>query len=153
MGWTGDGWGGDGWRQIRTSVLAGHRTLRSVADCARTVAQAVIQGEPLGVVALPYAILGLHRSLEAQFVHEESLVCPLLEAQLPHGPAAAEALRAHHLQLRAGLASLASRGTQPAVTAAVRLLDLSSSVLSALSEEERTLWHAAPAEPPAVATS
>jgi hypothetical protein len=143
------------WREVRATILAQHRTLRIVIDSARGVSQALVDGDELGIVSLPYIIVALDRALLGHVTLEEQLVLPLLEADPWCGPGAAEFLRTSHTQVRREMAALRTAGAQQAITVAHRLRALSAVLCTAMAEEEQTLWadHPWPESPPACVPS
>jgi Hemerythrin HHE cation binding domain len=135
-----EGYGGDGWTEVRAIVLEQHRTLRMLAEATREIAKATLRGDELGLVVMPYLLLGLDRAVRTQFKEEESLVCPLLESDIGSGPTWASSLRTKHLHILGEVASLTTGGVQDAVTLARRLHALTSTLLDDLREQEETLW-------------
>ena len=70
----------------RRSILAQHQRLRELLDRARNVADLALAGEASRPDAVAAAIREVLAVMEAHLLFEESVLLPLLNADLPLGP-------------------------------------------------------------------
>jgi len=122
----------------RRSILAQHQRLRELLERARNVADAALGGEAFNPEAVGAAIEELLAVMEAHLSFEESVLVPLLNADLPLGPARAMELQAEHRQQRAMLNALYQQATAaPAVpTLATKLMFMTDWLTADMIHEE-----------------
>jgi len=125
----------------RRSILGQHQRLRALLERARRVADLALDGEAADPGGVAVAIGELVHVMESHLAFEESLLLPILNADLPHGPARAAELAKEHEQQRAMLSALHRQATAaPRVpTLATKLMFLTDWLLADMSHEEEEL--------------
>lgn len=125
----------------RRSILGQHQRLRALLERARRVADGALEGEAANPEGVAAAIGELVSVMESHLAFEESLLLPILNADLPLGPARAVELTKEHEQQRAMLSALHRQATAaPGVpTLATKLMFLTDWLLADMAHEEETL--------------
>lgn len=125
----------------RRSILAQHQRLRELLERARKVADAALGGETFAPEAVGVAIGELLAVMEVHLSFEEGVLIPLLDPDLPLGPARAMELATEHRQQRAMLNALYRQATAaPAVpTLATKLMFITDWLLADMAQEEAGL--------------
>ena len=125
----------------RRSILAQHQRLRELLARARSVADAALGGEVAPPGAVAAAIGELLEVMEAHLSFEESVLLPILIADLPLGPGRASELETEHRQQRAMLSALHRQAAAaPAVpTLATQLMFMTDWLMADMAHEEAGL--------------
>lgn len=139
-----------GWSAPRHRVDAGsalrgilwqHGRIRDLLEHARVVAEAALDGDAPSPDAVASAIGDIRSTMEVHLAFEESVLLPLLRADLPIGPQRADRLVDEHLRQRDVLAGLhrEARAHPELPALAAKLVFLTDWLLADMSEEERCL--------------
>lgn len=125
----------------RRGILRQHQSIRGLLERARKVAEAALDGEassPDGVIA---GIGNVRSTMEVHLTFEETVLLPLLRADLPLGPQRADRLLDEHRRQREVLASLhhEAKNDPELPMLAAKLAFLTSWLLADMAEEERCL--------------
>jgi polyisoprenoid-binding protein YceI len=92
----------------RARILAQHATIRTLLWAASSIASGALEGRTRAASLLPRYVFELRTTLQEHLACEETLVLPLLENDLPLGPARAAKMREEHARQRAELDALAA---------------------------------------------
>ena len=122
-------------------ILAQHGQIRDLLDRSKALAAAALAGERIASETIASSIGDIRMILEVHLAFEEKLLLPLLEDDLPLGPARADALLDEHRQQRHLLASMhAEAAAGPSLLQLAEKLDLLTRwLLDDMCEEERCL--------------
>ena len=125
----------------RRSILAQHQRLRALLQRAQKVADTALEGTAHDPDAVATAVGEVLAVMESHLCFEEGLLLPILNADLPLGPARAAELTAEHEQQRAMLSALHRQASAaPRVpTLATQLMFLTDWLLADMSHEETEL--------------
>jgi hemerythrin-like domain-containing protein len=120
-------------------ILAQHREIRDLLERSRAMAAAALDGERVPADRLATSIGDIRTIMEVHLAFEEKVLLPLLDDDLPLGPARAAALLDEHHQQRQLLATLHAEATAgPSLPQLAEKLDLLTSwLLEDMDEEER----------------
>lgn len=118
-----------------------HQRLRALLERARSVADTALDGEAADPDAVAATIGELLSVMESHLSFEEGVLLPILNADLPLGPARAVELETEHAQQRAMLSALHRQAVAaPRVpTLATKLMFLIDWLLADMSHEETDL--------------
>jgi hypothetical protein len=125
----------------RRGILAQHVHLRDLLERARAAAEARLDGDTSIPDAVASAIGDVRSAMEVHLTFEEAVLLPLFRDDLPLGPERAERLVDEHLRQRMMLAALHKEACHhPELpTLAAKLAVLTSSLLTDMDEEERSV--------------
>jgi iron-sulfur cluster repair protein YtfE (RIC family) len=125
----------------RRGILWQHERIRDLLERTRAVAEAALDGEAAAADAVASAIGDIRSTMEVHLTFEETVLLPLLRADLPIGPQRADRLLDEHGRQREVLASLHEEAcAHPELpTLAAKLAFLVSWLLADMGEEERCL--------------
>jgi hypothetical protein len=131
-------------------VLWQHREIRILLGKARHVAELALDGNPPSDDAVASAIGDVRATIEVHLAYEEKVLLPLLQDDLPLGPARVDRLLEEHRRQRETLATLHQEAySHPQLPLlATKLAFLTAWLLADMGEEEHCLlaadaWSAA----------
>jgi hemerythrin HHE cation binding domain-containing protein len=125
----------------RRVILAQHARIRVLLEDAGKLAESALQGNVPQPETIAAAIGDIRTTMEIHLASEESLLLPLLRADLPVGPLRADRLLDEHRRQRATLLALESEAhAHPELPElAAKLTFLTDWLLADMAEEEASL--------------
>ena len=125
----------------RQTVLTQHKAIRELLDEAQSISQAALAGDAQAALRMPALFHRVRLTLDSHLAFEESVLLPILEADLPLGPQRAQALQREHQRQRRELLRMqdAELVTWAGEGLASGLRQLVREFLVDMIEEERVL--------------